>query len=173
MSRNPAPKPAMAAFIEDADTKDLKVASRSDADPTDVVVDDVPIVSTLVDPAREPVVTRRELWAYYLYYNGDNVCARPVTMENVLTVSQGVGPNGYSMTLFQSLATSAGFDPVRGKGSSCTDAGASGQCVVPWAGGTKSVTSAVLVASGASFAVSICVITSAQKTHTEVGRSKP
>ncbi|KAK7029373.1 hypothetical protein VNI00_014627 [Paramarasmius palmivorus] len=86
----------------------------------------------------EPVVTRRELWSYYLYYNGDN----------------GVGPNGYSMTLFQSLANAAGFDPVRGPGSSCSGEGSSGQCVVPWAGGTKAVSSVVLIANGVCFAVS-------------------
>ncbi|KAI0039198.1 MFS general substrate transporter [Auriscalpium vulgare] len=91
----------------------------------------------------EPVVTRRELWSYYLYYNGDN----------------GVGPLGYSMTLFQSLATSAGYDPVRGPGSSCLDADASGRCVVPWAGGTKSVSSVVLVATGVSFAVMTTIFT--------------
>lgn len=58
------------------------------------------------------------------------------------------------MTLFQSLATAAGFDPVKGPGSSCNAEGASGQCVVPWSGGTKSVSSVVLVANGGSFAVS-------------------
>lgn len=91
----------------------------------------------------EPIVTRKELWSYYLYYNGDN----------------GVGPLGYSMTLFQSLATSAGFDPTRGSGSSCTDAGASGQCVLPWAGGTKAVSSIVLIANGVSFAVMTMIFT--------------
>ena len=59
------------------------------------------------------------------------------------------------MTLFQSLATAAGYDPVRGVGSSCNDAEASGQCVLPWGSGTKSVSSIVLVANGLSFAVSI------------------
>lgn len=57
------------------------------------------------------------------------------------------------MTLFQSLATSAGYDPIRGPGSSCNDADASGQCVLPWAGGTKAVSSVVLIANGISFAV--------------------
>ncbi|KAI0650827.1 vacuole effluxer Atg22 like-domain-containing protein [Trametes meyenii] len=91
----------------------------------------------------EPVVTRKELWSYYLYYNGDN----------------GVGPLSYSMTLFQSLANAAGFDPVKGLGSDCSAPDASGQCVVPWAGGTKSVNSAVLVANGASFAVMTLLFT--------------
>ncbi|KAI0340791.1 MFS general substrate transporter [Trametopsis cervina] len=91
----------------------------------------------------EPVVTRRELWSYYLYYNGDN----------------GVGPLGFSMTLFQGLATAAGWDPVRGKGSSCLDADASGQCVLPWGSGTKSVNSIVLVSTGVSFAVMAVMFT--------------
>lgn len=60
---------------------------------------------------------------------------------------------GYSMTLFQSLATSAGYDPVKGPGSSCTAADASGQCVLPWGNGTKAVSSIVLVSNGVSFAV--------------------
>lgn len=57
------------------------------------------------------------------------------------------------MTLFQQLATEAGWDPVKGRGSSCTAADASGQCVLPWGSGTKSVSSIVLVATGISFAV--------------------
>lgn len=61
--------------------------------------------------------------------------------------------SGYSMTLFQSLANAAGYDPVRGVGTSCSDADASGQCVLPWGSGTKSVSSVVLVANGVSFAV--------------------
>lgn len=91
----------------------------------------------------EPVVTRRELWSYYLYYNGDN----------------GVGPLYYSMTMFQSLATAAGYDPARGPGSSCLDADASGRCVLPWGSGTKAVSSVVLVANGASFAVMTTIFT--------------
>ncbi|RDB19866.1 Autophagy-related protein 22-1 [Hypsizygus marmoreus] len=91
----------------------------------------------------EPIVTRKELWSYYLYYNGDNA----------------LGPNGFSMTLFQSLATAAGFDPVNGPGSSCTAEGASGQCVLPWAGGTKAVSSIVLIANGVSFAVMTTIFT--------------
>ena len=60
---------------------------------------------------------------------------------------------GYSLTLFQGLATAAGYDLVRGPGSSCLDQGASGKCVLPWGSGIKSVSSIVLVANGASFAV--------------------
>ncbi|KAG6902218.1 hypothetical protein C0995_003050 [Termitomyces sp. Mi166 len=92
---------------------------------------------------QEPVVNRRELWSYYLYYNGDN----------------GVGPMNYAMTLFQSLAFAAGYDPVKGPGSSCNTDNASGQCVLPWAGGTKTVSSVVLVANGVSFAVMTLIFT--------------
>ncbi|KAH9986350.1 MFS general substrate transporter [Russula compacta] len=91
----------------------------------------------------EPIVTRKELWSYYLYYNGDN----------------GVGPVGYSLTLLQSLVTAAGYDPVRGPGSSCLDSNASGKCVLPWGGGTKAVSSVVLLANGASFAVMTMIFT--------------
>ena len=63
------------------------------------------------------------------------------------------GVVGYSFTLFQALATAAGYDPVRGPGSSCLVPGASGKCVLPWGNDTKSVSSIVLVAYGVSFAV--------------------
>ena len=54
------------------------------------------------------------------------------------------------MTLFQALATAAGFDPDRGPGSSCQG---NGKCVLPWGSGTKAVSSIVLIAHGMSFAV--------------------
>lgn len=61
---------------------------------------------------------------------------------------------GFTMTLFQSLVNEAGFDPVKGSGSSCSAPDASGQCVVRWGGGHKAVSSVVLLANGLSFAVS-------------------
>ena len=57
------------------------------------------------------------------------------------------------MILFQSLVTAAGYDPVRGLGSSYLDANASGKCVLLWGSETKAVSSIVLIANGASFAV--------------------
>ncbi|KAI0068503.1 MFS general substrate transporter [Artomyces pyxidatus] len=132
MSRTLPPESSLPALaISDDDKKDREFAPAAE----------IPVVA----PVRpdEPIVTRRELWSYYLYYNGDN----------------GVGPLGYSMTLFQSLATSAGYDPVNGPGSSCLAAGASGQCVVPWGSGTKAVSSVVLVATGVSFAVMTMIFT--------------
>ncbi|KAG1752413.1 autophagy-related protein 22-like protein [Suillus paluster] len=90
----------------------------------------------------EPLVTRRELWSYYLYSNGDN----------------GVGL-GYTQTLFQGLATAAGYDPIAGPGSSCLADTSSGQCVVPWGSGTKSVSRVVLTANGVSFAIMTVILT--------------
>jgi hypothetical protein len=60
------------------------------------------------------------------------------------------------MTLFQSLAFAAGHDPTKGPGSTCDTAR---RCVVTWAGGTKSVSSVVLIANGISFAVCIPLLT--------------
>ncbi|KZS89109.1 MFS general substrate transporter [Sistotremastrum niveocremeum HHB9708] len=106
---------------------------RTDAPVTELVSSDERGWNITNIDAEGPVVTRQELWSYYLYYNGDN----------------GVGPLGYSLTLFQSLATAAGKDPVTGLG--CTDPNSSGQCVLPWAGKQRSVSSVVLIANGLSF----------------------
>ena len=95
--------------------------------------------------------------SFKVYYNGNNVCKFilfPRTCQCSKSVQmKGVGPNGYTMTLFQSLANAAGYDPERGPGSSCNASSASGQCVLPWGGGTKAVSSVVLIANGLSFAV--------------------
>ncbi|KIJ31434.1 hypothetical protein M422DRAFT_185927 [Sphaerobolus stellatus SS14] len=119
---------------DDVDVKDVTPSS-----PTSFVSG--PLVASVDNDG--PIVTRRELWAYYLYYNGDN----------------GVGPLGYSMTLFQSLATGAGFDSSLGPGHPCTAATSSSQCLLPWGKGTKSVSSVVLVANGVSFAIMTALFT--------------
>ncbi|KAI9574371.1 MFS general substrate transporter [Boletus coccyginus] len=113
--------------------------------PTPDWKDNVDKPSVLIATVRddEPIVTRKELWSYYLYYNGDN----------------GVGPLGFTQTLFQGLATAAGYDPTVGPGSSCLSSTASGQCVLPWMGGTKSVASVVLIANGTSFAIMTAIFT--------------
>ncbi|GMK57198.1 hypothetical protein CspeluHIS016_0400320 [Cutaneotrichosporon spelunceum] len=87
--------------------------------------------------SEEPLVTKWEEWAYYLYYNGDN----------------GVGPLNYSSVLFQSLATAAGHDPRTG--SACTD----GHCVIRWGGRVRSVPSVILIANGMSFAIMTLLFT--------------
>lgn len=151
MSKQPLPEAIAPAVAGDAKVlDDIRVVERVRDSGVDVKgsdglaklgLDEALLAS--VDTDREPVVTRRELWSYYMYYNGDN----------------GVGPNGFSMTLFQSLATSAGWDPVKGRGSSCSAPDASGRCVLPWAGGTKAVSSVVLLANGITFAVMTLIFT--------------
>ncbi|KAH8426916.1 uncharacterized protein LDX57_004639 [Aspergillus melleus] len=81
----------------------------------------------------QPTTSRRELWSYYLYYNGDN----------------GVGPGSYTQALFQWALNGAGWQPGTNPPKPCSD---SSPCVVPWAGGTRSVSSVVLIANGLCFA---------------------
>ncbi|KAG2115812.1 autophagy-related protein 22-like protein [Suillus discolor] len=134
MSTSPPSLPS-ALHNEVVQAEDIQSEESSDKDSNQIA-----ILSISND---EPLVTRRELWSYYLYCNGDN----------------GVGPLGYTQTLFQGLATAAGYDPVAGPGSSCLATTASGQCVVPWGGGTKSVSSVVLIANGISFAIMTAIFT--------------
>ncbi|KAJ3570467.1 hypothetical protein NP233_g4387 [Leucocoprinus birnbaumii] len=142
MSQTPPPDmSAPKASSDDKGSIDVVASGGLEKHPNDLVEASA-IALAPVSP-NEPIVTRKELWAYYMYYNGDN----------------GVGPLGFSMTLFQSLATSAGYDPVKGPGSSCLAPDASGQCVLPWAGGTKAVASIVLIANGVSFAVMTLIFT--------------
>ena len=60
----------------------------------------------------------------------------------------GVGPGSYTTTLFQSTLTAAGWQPGTNPPKPCTDSSA---CVVPWAGGTRSVSSVVLIGTGLCF----------------------
>ncbi|OJJ85516.1 uncharacterized protein ASPGLDRAFT_45489 [Aspergillus glaucus CBS 516.65] len=80
----------------------------------------------------QPTTTRRELWSYYLYYNGDN----------------GVGPGSYSQALFQWALKNAGWQPGTDPPKPCTE---SSPCVVPWAGGARSTSSIILIANGLCF----------------------
>jgi len=75
------------------------------------------------DAYSQPTTTKKELWSYYLYYNGDN----------------GVGPGSYAAALFQQAITGAGWDPAISPAEvgNCTTGG----CVVPWGSGTRSVSS--------------------------------
>ena len=127
----------------------------------------------------EPIVTRKELWSYYrkssttsficvftddldtVYCNGDNVS--PLLVLSVTrhgySIVQIVGPMVYTPTLFLNLATAAGYDPVAGPGSSCRSSTNSGQCVLPWMGGTKPVSSIFLIANGIGFAIMTVIFT--------------
>ncbi|THC92812.1 hypothetical protein EYZ11_007714 [Aspergillus tanneri] len=85
------------------------------------------------ESSEQPTTVRRELWSYYLYYNGDN----------------GVGPGSYTQALFQWALNGAGWQPGTNPRKPCSN---SSPCVVPWAGGTRSVSSVVLIANGLCFA---------------------
>jgi hypothetical protein len=61
----------------------------------------------------------------------------------------------FMLTLFQSLTFAAGFDSASGPGNPCKTLGSSSKCVVPWIGGTMTVSGAVLIANGVSFGVSV------------------
>ncbi|KIM52632.1 hypothetical protein SCLCIDRAFT_32528 [Scleroderma citrinum Foug A] len=128
---------APAADVKDQDVSAFKLILSDTRDRRDK-----DILTNFMD-VNQPVVTRKELWTYYLYSNGD--C--------------GTGPN-YTGILFQSLATSAGYDPIAGPGSSCTAPGASGQCVLPWGPGTKPVASVMLIANGLGFAILTVILSS-------------
>ncbi|TFY70105.1 hypothetical protein EVJ58_g43 [Rhodofomes roseus] len=106
----------------------------------------------------EPVVTRKELWSYYrAFISAFGYLHQHLIQKTVYyNAANGVGPLIYFLILFQSLATSAGWDPSQGPGSTCTN---SGQCVLPWGSGTKSVSSIVLVANGISFAIMTVLFT--------------
>ncbi|KAF2147575.1 uncharacterized protein K452DRAFT_217809 [Aplosporella prunicola CBS 121167] len=93
------------------------------------------LLETDEDAFEQPTTTRRELWAYYCYYNADS----------------GVGPVTYGQALFQSALSAAGHDPAISPvvPGNCTTRG----CVLPWGSGTRSVASVVLIANGVCFAV--------------------
>lgn len=93
-----------------------------------------------------------------VYANGNNVSAHTSHRYSRSTPFQGSGPFANTQILFQTLATAAGYDRVAGPSSPCTAAKAE-QCVLPWGSGTKSVSSIVLIANGASFAIMAVVLT--------------
>ncbi|KAH9071516.1 MFS general substrate transporter [Lactarius deliciosus] len=107
----------------------------------------VPITPVAAPSYDKPMATRRELWSYYCVHHPPFFHA--ISYRIV----------GYSLTLFQGLATAAGYDPVRGPGSSCRGQEPSRECVLPWGSGTKAVSSIALVANGVGFAIMTLVLT--------------
>ncbi|KAG2748357.1 MFS general substrate transporter [Suillus brevipes Sb2] len=151
MSTSPPSEKLARAFH--ADAKQVMDIRSDDYDSSDQNANQIAIASISKD---EPVVTRRELWSYYCAQLVIHVFLTLLTIH--VSSNQGVGL-AYTQTLFQGLATAAGYDPVAGPGSSCLATTASGQCVVPWGSGTKSVSSVVLTANGVSFAIMTVILT--------------
>lgn len=61
----------------------------------------------------------------------------------------------FMLILFQSLAFAAGYDSDSGPGNSCKILNGSSKCMLPWVGGTMTVSGVVLIANGVSFGVSV------------------
>lgn len=53
------------------------------------------------DAYEQPTTTRRELWSYYLYYNGNppSTSPRRAMLTRLYTGDNGVGPGSYSQAL--------------------------------------------------------------------------
>ncbi|CAK5263403.1 unnamed protein product [Mycena citricolor] len=135
--------------------------SREIADEAEAVTCEQYASSTLAgegeehpDPTRShSVVSRRELWSYYLYWNG----------------SCGIGA-GFVRTLFTLAAFQAGYDAVEGPGSRCTT---SERCLLVWTGEkTVSITTALFLADGATLVVlaAIVAIVSSAADYGKMGR---
>ncbi|KAF2226166.1 autophagy-related protein 22-like protein [Elsinoe ampelina] len=107
----------------------------ADHDNHDAADETTALLHAAVDDDDQPTVTRRELWSYYLYYNGDN----------------GVSPQSYSLAIFQSVLTAAGHDPTifPPQAGNCT----TGPCVIPWGSSSHNVSSILLLANGFCFTV--------------------
>lgn len=70
--------------IHENDTKnDARVDLTSAAQPHSTLEEYERLFGVDEDAYEQPTTTRKELWSYYLYYNGDN----------------GVGPGSYSQAL--------------------------------------------------------------------------
>lgn len=51
------------------------------------------------DAFEQPTTSRRELWSYYLYYNGKNLYLSTGTIIERFAGDNGVGPISYSQAL--------------------------------------------------------------------------
>jgi Vacuole effluxer Atg22 like len=71
-------------------------------------------------------------------------CMLPVCTVLLLSLT-------YSIQSLQATLNAAGFQPGTHPPKPCTD---SSPCVVPWIGGTRAVSSVVLIANGSSFTIS-------------------
>ncbi|KAI9300519.1 autophagy-related protein 22-like protein [Cunninghamella echinulata] len=84
----------------------------------------------------QPPATRKELWSYYFYYNGNN------------------GYNIYSFlpSLLQYLAQKGGFDPTSPDRAPCSvDLSGDAPCNVPWLNTSIPVVSLMMYATAISF----------------------
>ncbi|CDO75187.1 hypothetical protein BN946_scf184866.g28 [Trametes cinnabarina] len=89
---------------------------------------------------RQWKTTRIELWAFYVYYIGNN----------------GLSGFNFGPSQFQNLLFLAGYDPSRPPFTA--PCGADTQCVLPYLGRVRDVNSIVLLTNGISFALQAVVL---------------
>ncbi|GJE94575.1 MFS general substrate transporter [Phanerochaete sordida] len=83
--------------------------------------------------------TRTELWAFYIYYIGNN----------------GLSGFNFGPSQFQNLLFLAGYDPSQPPfAASCGDGG----CVLPFLGKVRDISSIVLLTNGISFALQAAIL---------------
>ncbi|KAI0950796.1 hypothetical protein AcW1_008006 [Taiwanofungus camphoratus] len=110
---------------------------KSDKDIEEVVV---PVVDSASHQKRGFTTTRLELWAFYVYYIGNN----------------GLSGFNFGPSQFQNLLYLAGYDPSQPPFT--TPCGAGTDCVLPYLGRVRDVNSIVLLTNGISFALQAVVL---------------
>ncbi|KAJ6507843.1 MFS general substrate transporter [Mycena vitilis] len=98
-----------------------------------------PVSDSESDTDTRLTTTRVELWAYYLYYIGNN----------------GLSGFNFGPSQFQNLLFLAGYDPTQPPFTApCGDNG----CVLPYLGGVRDINSIVLMTNGISFAIQAALL---------------
>ncbi|RDB25887.1 Autophagy-related protein 22 [Hypsizygus marmoreus] len=101
----------------------------------------------------ERTTTRNELWAYYLYYVGNN----------------GLSGFNFGPSQFQNLLFLAGYDPTQEPFvAACSD----NSCVLPYLGKVRDINSIVLLTNGLSFAIQ-AILLLAIGAWADYGRWRP
>ncbi|KAE8260355.1 hypothetical protein A4X13_0g393 [Tilletia indica] len=139
-----SPPPAQQQQAEDTKLahQDQQVVVPKSVDAEDVDEEEDVYAAALLSSSADPaayqdkyITTRTELWAYYVYYIGN----------------QGLGPFNFGPSQLQNLLTLAA--EAAGNGT----CGGSDQvpCRLPWAGSDRTVESLVLLANGIGFAIQV------------------
>ncbi|PIL35431.1 MFS general substrate transporter [Ganoderma sinense ZZ0214-1] len=100
----------------------------------------VPVVDRAEAEPRRWTTTRVELWAFYVYYIGNN----------------GLSGFNFGPSQFQNLLFLAGYDPSHPPFTAACGAGT--DCVLPYLGRVRDVNSIVLLTNGISFALQAAVL---------------
>ncbi|KAI0671865.1 autophagy-related protein 22-like protein [Trametes maxima] len=118
---------------------DLKVAAVDDVE-LSAQPDRTEAGDSSISGARRRSTTRLELWAFYVYYIGNN----------------GLSGFNFGPSQFQNLLFLAGYDPSQPPFTA--PCGADTDCVLPYLGRVRDVNSIVLLTNGISFALQAAVL---------------